>query len=312
MTPDGHSGTASGAKRAAFEPSGFLAYHTHMAPKITLTLDQSAERELADRADRQKSRSEPLQLAAPERAIHFLRGVKSRATLALPAFYLFHGAMANGHEGCSVNGYPGVVLKHVLEFSSIGTVSLCCRKVFDHRATGLTGANFAKSSDDTLRRIADYWSRKSTRPPDDALAALELLRSVLGDCARTDSALLGAEAPLGRRIGLLKQYADRSAAHLSLEDYEFSTLDCAHVVAAITVIGEIIRSFDDPNTQRNYFDALDEASLVAARHLFPATPDIRLFGRVEIETQARLCWQWGAERGRRMLLAELPYATGWF
>ena len=283
-----------------------------MAPKIILTLDNSAERALADRAHRLQSRGPPLRLDPLGQAIHFLRGVRSRAAMALPAFYLFHGSRCIGDEGCSIKGYPGVVLRHALEFSSIGTVSLCCRKAFDHEATGLTGANFAKASDEILQRVADRWSMNSNRSPEEALAALDLLRSVFRDCARTDTALLGAEAPLSRRIGLLKQYANRSAAHLSLEDYEFSTLDCAHVVAALTVIGEIIRSFDDPHTQRNYFDKLDEASLTAAKQLFPATPDVRLFQRNEIETQSRLCWQWGVERGRQMLLEQLPYATGWF
>ncbi|MFM9883541.1 MAG: hypothetical protein ACKVQT_10985 [Burkholderiales bacterium] len=110
----------------------------------------------------------------------------------------------------------------------------------------------------------------------------------------------------------MKQYANRSAAHLSLEYYEFSILDCAHVVAAMTMIGEIIRSFDDPLTQSNYFDAIDDAALKAAIQLFPATPNLRLFRDMAIETQSRLCWQWGPDRGRHMLLEQLPYAIGWF
>lgn len=252
-----------------------------------------------------------MQLNPSERAIHFLRGVHSRATMALPAFYLFLGANADGNQDCTIAGYPGVVLKHALKFSSIGTVTLSCRKAFDH-AKGFTGACFAKISDETLESVAEYWSTTSRRPFQEALAALDLLRSIFRDCAKTDTALFNAAFPLGRRIGLLKQHADRSAAHLSLQSYEFSTLDCAHVVAALTMIGEIIRSFDNSHTQPTYFDSLDEASLSAARQLFPATPDIRLFQNIEIETQSRLCWQWGTEQGRQMLLEQLPYAIGWF
>ena len=232
--------------------------------------------------------------------------------MALPAFYLFHGASAHGDQACAIAGYPGVVLKHAIEFSSIGTVSLCCRKAFDHGTNGLTGANFAKNTDETLEKVAEYWSTNSSRSFQEALAALDLLRSIFRDCAKTDRALFNAAAPLGRRIGLLKQYADRSAAHLSLESYEFSTLDCAHVVAALTMIGQIIRSFDDPHAQPSYFDKLDEASLSAVRQLFPATPDIRLFQDIKIEVQSRLCWQWGTERGLQMILEQLPYAIGWF
>ena len=218
-----------------------------MAAKITFTLDQSAERELADRAERLKPSGPPVHLNPVERAIHFLRGVSSRATVALPAFYLFLGARAGGDHSCTVDGYPGIVFKHAIEFSSVGTVSLCCRKAFGDRAKGLTGVNFAKSSDVILERVGEYWAANSNRPPEEALAALTLLRLVFADCSKANRDLLNAVAPLGRRVALLKQYADRSAAHLSLEDYEFSILDCAHVVAALTLIGEIVRSFDNPH-----------------------------------------------------------------
>lgn len=283
-----------------------------MTSKLTLTLDRNAERSLADRAERLKPHGPLMPLNPLERAVHFLRGVGSLATMALPAFYLFHGANTNGDQAGAIEGYPGVVLKHAIKFSAVGTVSLSCRKAFDHGANGLTGANFAKNSNETLERVAEYWSKNSNRSFQEALAALDLLRSIFRDCAKTDTVLFNAAAPLGRRIGLLKQHADRSAAHLSLESYEFSILDCAHVVAALTVIGEIIRSFDDPHAQPTYFDTLDEASLLAARQLFPATPDIRLFQHIKIEMQSRLCWQWGIERGRRMLLEQLPYAISWF
>jgi len=280
--------------------------------KIILTVDRSAEHVLAERAERLKPSGPPMQLNPLERAVHFLRGVNSRATMALPAFYLFHGAKASGEHTGMIQGYPGVVLKHVIEFSSISTISLSCRKAFDHGASGLTGANFAKNSDETLTAVAEYWASSSGRSVDEAFTALYLLRAIFKDCAKTDTALLNAAAPLGRRIALLKQHANRSAAHLSLESYEFSTLDCAHVVAALTMLGEVIRSFDNSHEQPTYFDTLDEASLSAARQLFPSMPDMRLFANIKIEMQARLCWQWGGERGRQMLLEQLPYAIGWF
>lgn len=282
-----------------------------MAAKLTIITDKSAERALADRAERMKRRSAPMEMDPVGRSIHFLRGVNSRATMTLPAFYLFLGANANSDKPCAIDGYPGVVFKHATRSSSIGTVSLCCRKAFDHGAKGLTGSNFAKNSDETLASIAEYWSRNSGRTLEDAFSALSLLRSVFRDCAKTDSDLLKGSTTLGHRIGLLKQYADRSAAHLSLETYEFSILDCAHVVAALTVIGEIVRSFDGPDARPSYFDTLDEASVKAARQLFPGTPDIRLFQGIKIEMQSRLYWQWGVERGRRMILEQLPYAIGW-
>lgn len=253
-----------------------------------------------------------MQLHPWERTIHFLRGVHSLATRTLPVFYLFHGANTDGDHAGAIEGYPGVVLKHVLKLSAVDTVSLSCRKAFDHDAKKLTGANFAQNSEETLKRVAAYWSKTSNRSLQDALAALVLLQWIFQDCAKTDTELFKAAAPLGRRIGLLKQHANRAAAHLTLETYEFSILDCAHVVAALTVIGEIIRSFDAPHTQPTYFDTLDEASLIAARQLFPTMPDRRLFQDLPIEAQSRFCWQWGIERGRQMLLEGLPYKISWF
>lgn len=280
--------------------------------KLVITIDRSAERVLADRAQRLKPIRPPPRLSSLEQSVQFLRGVHSRATLTLPAFYLYYGATTDGEPACSIAGYPGFVLKHSLQFSSIGTVALSCRKAFDRGAKGLTGASFAKISDETLAKVAEYWSKKSKRPVEDAFAALYLLRSVFRDCAKSETHLLTASAPLGRRIALLKQYADHSAAHLSLDNYEFSILDCVHVVAALTVIGEIVRSFDDPDSQPTDFDSLDEASLSAAKQLFPAMPDLRLFGNMKIEMQSRLCWQFGVDKGRHMLLEQLPYAVGWF
>ncbi|MCL4801046.1 MAG: hypothetical protein KJ025_15745 [Burkholderiales bacterium] len=282
-----------------------------MQAKLKITVDRSAERILANRSDRLTPRDAPMQLTPYERSIHFLRGVHSRAAIALPAFYLFLGASAESKEPYPIEGYPGVVFKHVIEHSSISTVSLSCRKIFDHRA-GLTGASFAKSPDVVVAKVAEHWATKSSRPLEDAMAALEFLRSIFRECAKADSTLLKESTALSRRIGLLKQYANRSAAHLSLEDYEFSLLDCAHLVAAMTVIGEIIRSFDDPMSQSDYFDEIDNAGLRAAIHLFPGMPNLRLFRSISIETQSRLCWEWGSDRGRHMLLEELPYAIGWF
>jgi hypothetical protein len=129
--------------------------------KIILTLDQSAERELADRAERLKPRGPPVQLNALQEAVHFLRGVSSRATMALPAFYLFLGAKAGGDHACAIEGYPGVVLKQAIEFSSISMVSLCCRKVFDDRPKRLTGKNFANKSNEDLEKVAEYWCTNS-------------------------------------------------------------------------------------------------------------------------------------------------------
>lgn len=279
---------------------------------IQFRVNQTAKKELNDRARRLQPSGPPIRLKPHESAVQFLRGVSSRATLVLPAFYLFVGSNADGADNCSVPGYAGVVLRHEVQFSSINTITLSCRKAFDHAATGLTGATFAKASDGTLSQVAEYWASLSSRPPDEAIAALVLLRSLFETCARTSASLFKSQATLCQRIGLLKQHADRSAAHLTLEPYEFSPGDCAHFVAALALVGEIIRSFDLPTTGPKYFDDLDQAALDAAKTIFPLTPDLRLFGHMKVAEQAQWCWKGGLAQGGHMLLEQLPYAIGWY
>ena len=191
-------------------------------------------------------------------------------------------------------------------------MSLVCRKVFDQKARGLTGANFAKSSDVTLKKVAKHWCQQSSKSQKEALAALNYLRIIFRDCAKGQNQLLAQDDMLRRRIGLIKQHADRRAAHISLDSFAFTVLDCAHVVAAIVVIGEIIRSFDGPSPNPNYFDLWAHASLEAATHLFPDMPSLRLLEQIDINTFAKQCWQSEIKLGRQMMFNELSYATGWF
>lgn len=286
--------------------------HNSVPPSaITLTKDRTSEIELLARAARQFPTGQPVALDPSTSSILFLRAAASRAAMALPAFYLLLASTGPSQPASSVPGYAGVVFRHAINFSSISTVTLACRKLFDHKATGMTGAWFGKRSDADLARIATYWADKSSRPFDDALAALKFLRSVFQHCARTSNSLLAMNIPLCQRIGLLKQHGDREAAHLSMENYEFTPVDSGHVIAAMTIIGTIINSFDAPQYLPSYFDDVDEAAASAATHLFPAASGVRLFQHFRVETQARLCWQWGEERGLQMLFHDLPYAMAW-
>lgn len=280
--------------------------------KITITGTPLHQPVLDTRVDAQLRRGPPHELTPVERAVHFLRGIRSRATLALASFHLYHGARLVGDSTCIVSGYPGVVLKHTIEFSSISTIALSCRKAFDHDPKQLTGKEFAKNSDVTIQAVADYWTKNSNRTYDEACSALVFLRSFFKECAQTDTKLLQGEITLGRRIGLLKQYANRSAAHLSMESYEFDIFDCAHVVCALVLIAEIVRSFDAIEDGAEYFDSIDAAALSAAEQIFPGMGDARLLKSFKIETQARVAWQWGHREGLTMLFERLPRVTGWY
>lgn len=284
---------------------------------LRITIDRSAEQALAERVARMRRTGPPLNSPPATRAIQFLRGVSSRASLILPQFYLYLGSNASPSEGRPaglIKGFPGLVFQHSVKFAAISAIALACRKIFDNDAKSgsLTGRNFAKISDQVQAEVAEYWAKSSNRSVEDAQAALGLLKGVFDACSKSDSELFTAAPVLGRRVGLLKQYANHSAAHLTLENYEFTPLDCAHLIGSVTIIGEIIKSFDDPGHSVTYFDDLDAASYIAARQLFPSIPERRLFEDIQIETQSRLCWQVGIDFGQDMLLQQLPYAIGWY
>lgn len=278
--------------------------------KIVLSVDRSAETEVAKRAERLMPKGPPTNLGDLGTSIQFLRGVGSRATFALSSLYLLLAANIEGDNQCTVQGFPGKVFQSQVHFASLNTIALACRKAFDH-GKGMTGATFGRISDSTLEKHAEYWGQWPNRSQEDAYRALHFLRTFFAKCSKKPDALFRDGTTLGRRIGFIKQYADRSAAHLTLEHYEFENLDVAHVVAALTLVGSIIHSFDKGHPPE-YFNRIDQAAHAAALALFPDTPDIRLFERMNVDMQARLCWQWGEAQGMHMLTEQLPYAISWF
>lgn len=248
--------------------------------------------DLDARAGRMRRRAEPFRLHGRLRSIHFLRGVMSRASMSLPAFYYFLGT-AQAAEDAKVSGdLPFRVAQSYLEFSTLNTISLSCRKVFDHAAKpDLTGGNFARLPDIAIEEHAKYWSERGENSFEDAHRALIFLREFFREYARTDGELFKAPGRLHKRVGLLKQHADRAAAHLSLQDYEIELFDTVHVVAALVIVGEVIRSFDAPSLGAGYFNDLDAASHAAALRTFASLPELRLFGHMAIEQQARAYWK---------------------
>ncbi len=279
--------------------------------KIVFTFKDEARDGLVDRSQRMVRTGPPLKLIGTNRSVQFLRGVFSRASLCIPAFYYFLGAVSAHEEAKTSKDYPFKVAQTYSEFSDLNTITLSCRKIFDHATkTDLTGANFAKTTDDVLIMHAEYWSKTSSRSPDDALTALTFLRHIFSRCSRTDTDLLQKDTQLQRRIGILKQHADRAAAHLSLDNYAVAVQDVVHFVGASTILGEIIRSFDSPSLGAGYFNDVDSAAYQAAKRVFPRIPRFQLFSKMKIEMQARLYCECVGDDGIQMLLNELQYALG--
>jgi len=159
--------------------------------------------------------------------------------MCLPAFYYFLGS-ASAHESAkSTDDYPFKIAQTYSEFSDLSTLTLVCRKIFDHATKpDLTGANFGKLPDHVLLQHAKYWAKYSEKSTDECLSALVFLRKFFSEYSKSDSVLLKKDGWLHKRIGLLKQHADRAAAHLSLEDYSLDILDIAHFTASVTVVGK--------------------------------------------------------------------------
>lgn len=278
---------------------------------VILSHRSRSELDLPERAERMTPTKEPSKLEPLERSIHFLRGVDSRAGFALAGFYIFIASSSKKLNTTSIEGYPGAVLQSYLSHSSLNNISLACRKVFDHGVKGsLTGALFAKTNDVVLEKHAKYWSNSSGKSVEEAFQALKLLRSFFKICSKSSSDLFLEESSLCKRIGFLKQYADRAASHLSLDNYEVDMVDVSHVVASLTLVAEIVRSFDRSHDEPSSYNDLDEASYKSAKAIFPNIIEHRLFENINIERQARFCWVRREEEGLHMLLKQIAYTTG--
>lgn len=271
-----------------------------------------AKKDLLERSQRLVRTGQPYKLVGVTRSIQFLRGVVSRAGFCLPAFYHFLGAASAKRDDTTSADYPFCVARSHSEFSNLSVLSLACRKIFDHdKKTDLTGANFSKASDSVLNEHAEYWASNSPYGFDEALSALKFLQRFFAECSKTDTVLLKSDGQLQKRIGLLKQYADRAAAHLSLETYEINIVDLAHFTGAIVLVGEVIRRFDRPDLGSDYFNGIDSASYEAAKRVFPEIAKFQLFSGIEIERQACIYWQYGEEVGVQKLLNDAHYAFGY-
>ncbi|MEA9827484.1 hypothetical protein VDG09_07440 [Xanthomonas campestris pv. raphani] len=248
--------------------------------------------DLATRATRMLRTDEPFRLVGTNRSLHFLRGVFSRASMCIPAFYYFLGSASARGVAKTTSDYPFKIAQTYSEFSDLNTLTLACRKMFDHAAKpDLTGANFSKISDQVLSEHAKHWEKYSDKNADECLSALLFLRSFFSEYSKSDSVLLKKSGCLHKRIGLLKQHADRAAAHLSLEDYALDIIDLAHFTASVTIVGEIVRSFDNSGVGEEYFNEIDEGSHAAAKRIFPQIADFRLFGHMKVHRQARFYWK---------------------
>ncbi|WP_024870211.1 hypothetical protein [Pseudoxanthomonas suwonensis] len=267
---------------------------------------------LADRVHRMQSRLPPEKLKGMYATIHFLRSMESRSTFALASFYALLAADVYGKNRCILEGDPGRVFQSQWSFVSLNAVGMICRMTFDHDHTVMSGANFFKVAqvEGVMAAHAKYWANGKSEVEADALRALSFLRAFFKKFSKRNDELFKSGSTLGNRIGLLKRYADQSAAHLSLNDYEFDRMDVAHVVAALVIVAAMVHSFD-ASAADGYFNQIDSAAYSAAMQLFPDAKMRRLLDGVDIDELARLCWQQDEVQGLELLSGDILRVISW-
>jgi hypothetical protein len=275
--------------------------------RISWPIDRSSEN-LNSRIARLRDIDKPVQLDGYVGTIQFLRGVWTRSTYVLPALYLAIGSKATIDSEAADQAKRMSAAQH--HFSSLLTISLCCRSIFDEGNGVLTGKRFANVSDSTLGLVASFWAEQSNHAVRESRQALGFLRDCFRRCSRPRKDLLDGPSLLERRVGLLKYHADRQAAHISLEPFLFHTSDLIHVTASMAILGALITEFDEPTAVSGYFDSLDIGGWRAAKEAFPALPIERVFKPFAIHDRARAMWTRGGAAGLEDLLNELPLALG--
>jgi hypothetical protein len=272
-----------------------------------MNTDSISDKELSERAANMTPLGPPIRLTELEHSVQFLNGVLSKASFLLPAYYSFLATSIDAKKAMSIDGYPGAVFQCYMNKSALNYISLVARKLFDHsNGVVLNGAKFAKTSDHTLKEHAERWSSFSGRSKQDAVNALKILRAFFKICSQKTDDLLKEKSRLCKRIGLVKQYANREAAHLTFQGYEVSWLDVLHVTASVVLVAEIVRSFDRPEYKESYYHGINEAAFTAIKQLYPETPELKLFEKIEIAQWAKDCIERGEDYSMEFLLESIP------
>jgi hypothetical protein len=135
------------------------------AKPLTLRIQWTdfASKNLNARIAELRRRDQRVEMDAIVESIQFLRGVGSRASHVLPAFYTLVDSSISSKAGSDANAWKRTQAAS-LNFSALQTITLICRSIFDDSRNGLTGKRFANVSDVALASIAEHWSQFSTRP----------------------------------------------------------------------------------------------------------------------------------------------------
>lgn len=284
-------------------------------PKVTLTLKFPVSNSPAETLERiNKITKSPAPISERStKAILFLRAASGRATLSLSAFYLFLAAQLSTDSDRKAWAYSQRVKHYTLRFSSVNTIALSARTIFDHSSKNeLCAKTILSANKSDLQKIASFWSNRTGREYSDAEEALLFVKDILEQCAIPINSAKKSPYVLARRIAFMKALADRESAHISLHEYEYTFLDVAHVVAATALLGAVIYHFDHPRESgAKHFEALDIAAHEGASDVFPQTKKlIRLFENNKFEEIIKTLLKGKMMPGHVYLSEYLPSVLG--
>lgn len=245
------------------------------------------------------------------RAILYLRAASARADLCHANFYLYVGATISSEAEIRSWIPSHRVRQYAIRYSAINTIALGIRSIYDDaKNSDLNAKRVVSLSDFDLEKVVSYYGGKGDTQPGLRLA---LIQRVLARGAVSINAAASSSCVLARRIALMKAYADRQAAHVSLDNYEYDVFDVAHVVAATAIVGAIIHELDDPSENGvEWLDAMDRAAYEAAAELFPALkPQPRMFDRCDLPNLFKTVIEGKITEGSEYLSTWLLSALGW-
>lgn len=267
-----------------------------------------------------KVRASPEEINQPShRVLLFLRQVEGRASIALASFYTDLALSIASEDQRQAWSYAEKVKFQALQYSARWTTALCVRAIYDHAKGTLTARAVRDASPDVEDRVTKFWAERNSREEKQARAAFKFLREHFARSAIPISSAPNSECVLARRVALLKAYADREGAHISVQHYEFTTVDLAHVVTATALVGAVIHHFDFPvsampeaPTGGAFIARLDEGAHQAAMSLCPwATKLPRMFEKADLEAMVpNLYRENRLISGAEYLSSYLPSALG--
>jgi hypothetical protein len=247
------------------------------------------------------------------RAVLFLRSLSGRSALCHSAFYFYlFGKIASERPG--ERPIDEMVTHDTIRNCALFTLATSIRAIYDTDTKyELHAKIIANLGADDCERVAEYWGRGDAARISQARQAISFLSLAFKHFTKPINESARTTCPLTQRIALVKAFANRAVAHISLDDYAYSALDLAHIVAATAMLGAVARDFDEiGEIGADYLIGVDQTASVAARKMFPGLDDVpTLFQANFVRATLQPLYEGRLVDGVRYLSDDLLAALGW-